>query len=234
MSKNVKKFRQIIYGSMELTTIGDFKAKIIKLDFIVPDLNPESISFHRKTLLCNNDGVMISDKAKIYHGIQENMLVGAPLAKDILFPPYDFIAVWDGYIANIILKANKVAIKKGSIVDLHRLIRFTKEHASHRIALKKAAIEATQGSLTCDQVDKFLDNPENKVLLLPVIFEYLRNIYKLHHGITDIASLAYLSHQVDKKHYLKALAQTKLQIENKKMQFKKRKAMIESINHKCL
>jgi hypothetical protein len=225
--------RNIIYSSMELTSSGDSEAKIIKLNLIVPSTKPNSVDFKRKIILCNNDGVAISDKAKNYHGITEDMLKNAPLAKDVSLPRYGYIAVWDGYVTDILFHSNNVSIRKGSLIDLHKLLRYTKEHASHLITLKKAAIEATKDSLTPEQVESFLSSPENKVLLLPVIFEYLRGLYKSLHGITDLASLARLSRQRDKKCYLKALGRIKSQIENRrKMEAKKRKHMDKRDNIK--
>lgn len=218
--------RNIIYSSMELTSSGDSNAKIIKLNLVVPSTKPGNLDFNREITLCNNNGVEISEEATAYHGITKDMLEEAPLAKDVLLPRYGFMAVWDGYIANILFDTNNVVIRKGSLIDLHKLLRFTKEHASHRITLKKAAIEATANSLSTEQVEGFLASPENKVLLLPVIFEYIRDIYKKQHGITDLTLLARLSRQLDKKHYLKALDRIKTQMEaRRKSDQKKRNSM---------
>lgn len=216
--------RNIIYSSMELTSSGDANARIIKLNLVIPSTKPGNVDFKRKIILCNNDGVEISAEAKSYHGITEDMLENAPLAKDVPFPSYGFIAVWDGYIAKILFDTNNVAIHKGTLIDLHKLLRFTKEHASHRISLKKAAIEATKDSLSPEQVEEFLSTPENKVLLLPVIFDYIRKFYETEHGITDLTALARLSRQLDKKRYMKALERIKVQLElQRKIVAKKRK-----------
>ncbi|MCP0917782.1 hypothetical protein MUB04_14700 [Acinetobacter indicus] len=197
--------RNIIYSSIELTASSDSEAKILQFNLVIPSTKPNSLEFKRESILCNNDGVEISADAQAYHGITAEMVADAPLAKDVSLPNYGYIALWDGFVGNILLNTNNVAIRKGSLIDLHKLLRFTKEHVSHRISLKKAALEATQDSLTPETVEGFLASSENKVLLLPVIMEYIRNLYKAKYGITDLGALARLSRQSCKKTFLETM-----------------------------
>lgn len=200
--------RNIIYSSIELTSGGDSEAKILKFNLVIPSTVPGSVDFERAALLCNNDGVEISAKAQAYHGITTDMVADAPLAKDVTLPTYGFIALWDGYVGNILLKTNEVCIRKGALVDLHKLLRYSKKESSRLITLKNAAIEATQDSLTPEQVEGFLSSSENKVLLLPVIMDYIRGIYKSKYGIVDLGSLARLSRQPNKKKFLETMKRT--------------------------
>lgn len=197
--------RNLIYASIELTSGGDSEAKILQFNLVIPDTTPGSVDFKRESILCNNDGVEISAEAQAYHGITAEMVADAPLAKDVTLPTYGYIALWDGFVGNILLNTNKVPVRKGSLVDLHKLLRFTKEHASHRITLKKAAIEATQDSLSPEQIEGFLASPQNKVMLLPIIMDYIRNLYSTKFGITDLGSLSRLSRQANKKAFQETL-----------------------------
>lgn len=197
--------RNIIYSSIELTSGGNSDAKILQFNLVIPDTKPGSVDFKRETILCNNNGVEISAEAQAYHGITAEMVADAPLAKDVTLPTYGYLALYDGFVGNILLNTNEVQVRRGSLVDLHKLLRFTKEHASHRITLKKAAIEATQDSLTPEQVEGFLASSQNKVMLLPIIMDYIRAIYKSKYGIEDLGALARLSRQTTKKAFLETL-----------------------------
>lgn len=215
--------RNLIYGSMELTSGGQSEAKILQFNLVIPDNAPGSLDFKRETILCNNDGVEISAEAQAYHGITAEMVADAPLAKDVSLPSYGFIALWEGFIGNILLNTNKVSVRKGSLVDLHKLLRFTKEHASHRITLKNAAIEATKGSLTAEQVEAFIASSQNKVMLLPIIMEYIRGIYASKYGITDLSSLARLSRQTTKKAFLETMKRIQDNLRKKEAQNKRKR-----------
>ena len=195
----------IIYSSIELTSGGNSDAKILQFNLVIPDTKPDSVDFKRETILCNNNGVEISAEAQAHHGITAEMVADAPLAKDVTLPTYGYLVLWDGFVANILFNTNGVQVRRDSLVDLHKLLRFTKEHASHRITLKKAAIEATQDSLTPEQVEGFLATSQNKVMLLPIIMDYIRGIYKTKYGIEDLGALARLSRQATKKAFQETL-----------------------------
>lgn len=197
--------RNIIYSSIELTSGGTSDAKILQFNLVIPDTKPGSVDFQRETILCNNNGVEISAEAQAYHGITVEMVADAPLAKDVKLPTYGYLALYDGFVGNILLNTNEVQVRRGALVDLHKLLRYTKEHASHRISLKKAAIEATQDSLTPEQVEGFLASSQNKVMLLPIIMDYIRAIYKSKYAIDDLGALARLSRQTTKKAFLETL-----------------------------
>lgn len=214
--------RNIIYSSIELTSGGTSEAKILQFNLVIPDTKPGSVDFKRKTILCNNNGVEISAEAQAYHGITAEMVADAPLAKDVTLPTYGYLALYDGFVGNILLNTNEVQVRRGSLVDLHKLLRYTKEHASHRISLKKAAIEATQGSLTIEQVESFLASSQNKVMLLPIIMDYITGIYSSKYGITDLSALARLSRQTTKKAFLDTLKRIQENSSRKKAIQKKR------------
>lgn len=196
-NKPPKSFQQILYCSFELTSRGEANAAIIEFNLVLPHRNTRILDFKRISFLCNNNAQSISPSAYLYHGIKESKLLNRPLAKDVKLPKHDYLVLWEGYIGNILLHKNEVQLTKNSLVDLHRLLRFLKSDISNineeLITLKNAAIEATQGELSIEQLEGYLIDHKNKVMLLPIIFEYIRKLFKERYKVSDLSELAKLS-----------------------------------------
>lgn len=192
----------------KLTTTPEYEVA-----FLLFDLSSKSIKakvLRITELLLSKDGetdfnqylfsigdAEISKEASEYHGIHKEDLIGKPELKSYDFFKARNIVVWDGHTTTSILKANEIR-RTSPITNLLSLARF-KEENPKTISLKKYAIIAQPQKR--HTLDFTLQKPENKVLCLPAIYNFLQKEYLELHGLDDPLFLYTVGRSRDKETY---------------------------------
>lgn len=175
--------------------------KIIRINQILVDKNGDSTYSQH---LFGNGNTPITQEAFGYHGITESMLAGKPIltAESFDFKQAKNIVVWDGKVTQTLLKRNNIA-SFSPIINLQALARYL-EVEPKPIRLNDYALKSLSHKKY--QVELMLRKPENKIKVLPEIFDYLQKRYNECYNESKVSFLVTVGKAPNKKIALASIA----------------------------
>ena len=145
-------------------------ARIIKITQLTVFKNGETELSHH---LFNNEETPISEEAYAHHRISAEDLKDKPKLSTFDFFAAKNIVVWDGKVTRNILRKNGIT-KLPSIINMQALARYL-DGISGAISLNSYALKANPKKKNL--IEFMLKKPENKIHVMPEIYEHLKTQY---------------------------------------------------------
>lgn len=193
--------------------------KIIRINQILMD--KEGNTTYSEHLFSNGD-TPINEEAASYHGITQEMLLNKPeLSVDSFnFKQAKNIVVWDGKVTQTLFKRNNIN-EYSPIINLQALARYL-EVEPKPIRLIDYAVKCLAHKKF--QVELMLRKPNNKIKVLPEIFDSLKRSYKDLYGEDKVSFLVTVGKANNKK---TALASINSYLEKKEVLRKQREEYLK-------
>lgn len=193
--------------------------KIIRINQILVD--KEGNTNYSEHLFSNGD-TPINEEAASYHGITQEMLLNKPeLSVDSFnFKQAKNIVVWDGKVTQTLFKRNNIN-EYSPIINLQALARYL-EVEPKPIRLIDYAVKCLAHKKF--QVELMLRKPNNKIKVLPEIFDSLKRSYKDLYGEDKVSFLVTVGKANNKK---TALASINSYLEKKEVLRKQREEYLK-------
>lgn len=145
----------------------------------------------------------ISEEAAEYHKLTVEQLKDKPSADTFNFEQAQNIVVWDGQVSRKIFKYNNIK-KYSSLINMQSLARYLRD-IPHPIKMNDYALETLPERKNI--LEFKLQKPENKVIVMPEIFQHLKGLYKQRYDEDRISFLIAVSRAPNKDKALEAIAQ---------------------------
>ena len=193
--------------------------KIIRINQILVD--KEGNTTYSEHLFSNGD-TPINEEAASYHGITQEMLLNKPeLSVDSFnFKQAKNIVVWDGKVTQTLFNRNNIN-EYSPIINLQALARYL-EVEPKPIRLIDYAVKCLAHKKF--QVELMLRKPNNKIKVLPEIFNSLKRSYKDLYGEDKVSFLVTVGKANNKK---TALASINSYLEKKEVLRKQREEYLK-------
>lgn len=193
--------------------------KIIRINQILVD--KEGNTTYSEHLFSNGD-TPINEEAASYHGITQEMLLNKP---ELSIDSFNFkqaknIVVWDGKVTQTLFKRNNIN-EYSPIINLQALARYL-EVEPKPIKLIDYAVKCLAHKKF--QVELMLRKPNNKIKVLPEIFDSLKRSYKDLYGEDKVSFLVTVGKANNKK---TALASINAYLEKKEVLRKQREEYLK-------